>query len=157
MSDAVPFEEKQLDDHSKAFAQALFSVRPSWREFARVEKSSYGDQLILVVTVDPPESSKADHPLIIDSDNDEITIGFDVYHAHFNWPDLGYGDPFQFIEDVVEERIAVVSLWAGEKWVLSTTLDVTSGEAALAHVPEGATFKKIRSWNGTYSGNESLL
>jgi len=159
LPDAVPLDEKQLDDHSQSFAQALFSAHPSWWNSARMEKSSGGNQMILVVTVEPPESSKGDHPLIIDTDNEEITVGFDAYHAHFDWPNdpnEEYGNALRFVEAITEERVAVVSLWAGERWAMSTTLDVSSGETALNNIPEGATLKKIRSWNGRYSRNEPL-
>src|SRR5262249_9387286 len=155
--DLVPLDERKLNDHSRSFAQMLFSARPDWKEFATMASPGAGDQMFLVVTVDPPKASMADHPLIIDTGRDEITAGFDFCHAHFGWPndrDFEVDNALRFIADIVEEKRAAVSLWAGEKWVLSTTLDVSTGEALLDHVPEGATLRKIRSWKGTYSRNE---
>jgi len=156
--DTVPLDEERLNDHSRSFAQALFSARPYWREFARMAKPRHGSGMFLFVTVIPPESSKAEHPLIIDTDDDEVTIGFDSYHAHFHWPDFDeeYGNPLRFIDDVVGERLVVVSIWSGEDWALSTTLDAAKSVDEISRIPQSATIAKLRSWTGRYSRDESL-
>lgn len=114
--------------------------------------------MVLIVTMTPPESSQVEHPLVIDTDNDEVTVGFDFYHWHFEWPsqDEEYGNPLRFIDDILHERIVIISFWSEVKWVLSTTLDVSKDIGELSNIPEAVTLAKVRSWNGTYSRNEAL-
>ena len=158
MPDALPLAEDQLNEHSKIFALALFSTHPSWREYAAMAASTDGDGMVLIVTVPAPESSRAEYPLTIDTDNDEVTVGFDKYHSHFDWPssDEGHGNPLCFIDDIIKERTVVVSVWSGEKWALSTTLDASKSVDEISRIPDAATVAKLRSWTGKYSRDEHL-
>jgi hypothetical protein len=154
----LPLDERHLNEHSKTFASVLFSAHPSWREYAAMAASTVSEGMVLIVTVPPPESSQAEYPLTIDTDNDEVTVGFDKYHSHFYWPesDDEYENPLRFIEGILEERTVVVSIWSGEKWALSTTLDASKGVEDVGHIPDAATVAKLRSWTGKYSRDEHL-
>jgi hypothetical protein len=151
------FSESDLNTFSAEFARALFSKRPAWIEFARVD-STNSSKNILVVEVPPPTESRADHPLIIDTERDEITIGFDSYHSHFDWPsfDEECGNPLKFIEDIVCERVVVVSYWKDDKWCGSQTITAEKKLTPPDYISTDANRMKVRSWRGHFSADHAL-
>lgn len=101
-------------------ADALFAEFPEWRALARVETADDGASFV-VVEVKAPPAAGVEHGLIVDTSNDEVTVGFDCYHAYFDdW--AGDGEHFgtnaalAFIKQILEERVAIVSWWHGDQW-----------------------------------------
>src|SRR5438270_13193705 len=112
---------------SLAAAEQLFAEFPEWRALARTETAEGGAEF-LVIEVAPPPQAMVEHGLVIDTSNDEVTVGFDCYHSHFDdW--VGDGEHFgtqaaiEFIKQIVSERIVVVSWWQGEEWRGSAQLE----------------------------------
>ena len=149
----TPLDEAELDERSAAFARALFSAQPAWRQYARAD--SRDGEKYLVVEVPPPIESRVNYPLMVDTSNGEVTIGFDHYHDHFAWPcfDDQFGNPIQFANDIVRERVTVVSFWAGEKWLGSRTMLSSEKVNDLQGIPGEARKIKLRSWTGRYSAD----
>jgi hypothetical protein len=143
---------------SLAAAEQLFAEFPEWRALARPETAENGTEF-LVIEVAPPPQAMVDHGLVIDTSNDEVTVGFDCYHSHFDdW--VGDGEHFgtqaaiEFIKQIVSERTVVVSWWQGEEWRGSAQLEAGAPPA----VPEWATQAqydrvRIRSWRGTFNAD----
>jgi hypothetical protein len=90
-------------------------------------------------------------------------VGFDWYHSHFqHW--TGDGDDFmpqtalQFVKQVIDERIAIVSWWEGGEWRGSSRLEaggVPGPPSWQAHYDR----IRVRSWRGSLDadiGIESL-
>jgi hypothetical protein len=136
-----------LDGFSRKFAETLFAVYPAWREFARKETNKAGDRYLVVQPPDPPGSSTAE-PLTIWTENGEVSVGFDHFHMHFYWPAEEDLDPLKFIEDVLADRVAVVSYWKGDQWLGSSTL-------GLEETPdvEPGILVRVRSWSGARDQN----
>ncbi|RZT94953.1 hypothetical protein EV670_2699 [Rivibacter subsaxonicus] len=102
-----------------------------------------------------------EHGLVIDSSNDEITVGFDCYHSHFDqW--LGDGAHFgttaalEFVKQIMTEQVAVVSWWQNEEWRGSAQLEPLDSAKPPSWAAAG-TFNRIRvrSWNGTHNADFS--
>ena len=149
------FSERDLNSFSVEFALALFSKYPSWRQFSKIDSSDFSKNF-LVVEVLPPDRAEAD-PLIIYTDGDEITVQFDRYHSHFDWPpfDEVHRNPLAFIDDIVQERIAIVSLWGDGRWLGSQTLAPPERmEGIFRH--SQAEMLRIRSWNGSFNADRPV-
>jgi hypothetical protein len=135
----------QLNWHSRSFAVELFRAHPDWRQFGRVERLINKALGYLIVEVAGPSGSRLDHPLLITTDNEEVTISLDHFHQHFDWPPQNHLlDPLLFLATLLCDEMAVVSYWKDGKWVESTVLD--ADEQA---IPEPGIMVRVRSWNGT--------
>ncbi|HEY2032747.1 MAG TPA: hypothetical protein VGH02_03590 [Rhizomicrobium sp.] len=147
---------RDLNPFSVEFARALFSKYPSWREFSKIDSSNYSTNF-LVVEVPAPAESKADFPLIIDTEGDEVTVGFDRYHSHFNWPpfDEVHQNPLVFIDDIVQERVAIASLWGDSRWLGSQTLAPPERTEGILRKSR-AEVLRIRSWNGRFNADRPV-
>src|SRR4051794_12119864 len=112
---------------------------PEWRSLVREETADCGSSFE-VLEIQAPAAANVTYGLVINTSNDEITVGFDVYHSHFDeW--IGDGTHFgtmaalEFIRQLVSERVAVMSWWKGEQCCGSTQLEV-------GQIPE------LPSWSG---------
>jgi hypothetical protein len=119
-----------LDPFSAATAEEIFSAFPEWRPLARIQEADDGTAS-LVIEVVPPVDANVEHGLIIDTSNGEVTVGFDHYHSHFDrWS--GDGEHFgtrialEFVRQILEERVSIVSWWLNERWCGSASLEVCS-------------------------------
>jgi hypothetical protein len=56
---------------------------PEWRGLVRVEIAEGGSSFE-ILEVRPPAAADVRHGLVVDTSNDEITVGFDAYHTHFD-------------------------------------------------------------------------
>jgi hypothetical protein len=139
-----------LDAFSRRVAERLFEEHPEWAPSARLEVDDDGDQY-LVVEVTPPVEANVDHPLLITTNDEEVTIGLDYYHCHFS-DFTGSGDPaldgLAFLRAVVSDDVAVVSWWNGETWVGSSLLKRDNELNPMPHNPPFDCVR-IRSWRGT--------
>lgn len=139
---------------ARTSAEALFEAFPEWRAFARREVGERGSEYI-VVKVEPPPEADVECGLRIDTANDEITVEFDFYHQHFDdW--AGESSPFgtesalEFVRQILEQRVAIVSWWRDDECVASSTTNV-------GVPPEQPTWLgaydrlRVRSWRGTFN------
>ena len=60
---------------SLAAADQLFVEFPDWRALSRTETAEDGTQY-LVIEVTPPPQAMVEHGLVIDTSNEEVTVGF---------------------------------------------------------------------------------
>jgi hypothetical protein len=134
-------DENALGPLAREFAAALFKEFPAWREHARNEKL---EGATLVVEV-PSPSDPAGNSLWISTDNDEISVGFGMFHSHFDWPDdSGWpGGALSFIQDLVADRVLIADTVANRQWCGSTV--VSPGETP-DKGPDQIVY--VRSWSG---------
>ncbi|MCW0436079.1 hypothetical protein [Xanthomonas sacchari] len=144
-----------LDPFSCEVREKLLNRFPEWREHAREETEESGSSYLAVLVPAPPEA-QTPHGLCITTENAEITIGFDHYHAHLGvispMPNQIEPDALSFIEQIVGEQVAVVSWWEGERWLDSSQLlpnERLSQPEWLVHLGEG--LPRIRSWKGAHN------
>ena len=130
----------------------VFDLLPKWRALLRTATAGDGSTF-QVLEVPAPEGSDAVAGLLVSTADDEITVGFDVYHSHFDaW--TGDTGALEFIRRIVTERVAVVSWWSGGKWCGSGQLEagqrpeVPSSAAGLA-----VDRMRVRSWRGALNAD----
>ena len=94
-------------------------------------------------------SPNSEFPLYIDTYCDEVTVGFDAYHAHFNefFGDSEYETAFEFINKIISDEFSIVSYWREEQWCGSSLLRKESFPTTNDDYPFANTIK-IRSWSG---------
>ena len=146
-----------LNAYSQRFAAVLFAAYPRWHEFATVDTTEGVDEGALLVEISPPETAvrrELRGPLRISTDEQQITVGFDVYHTHFNryaaeLEAEAFADALAFLEDLLAERIAVASWWDCDEWRGSTTV-ATGAELSTPEWARAAKAVRVRSWRGTY-------
>lgn len=117
-----------MADRVPSSIELLFAEFPKWRSLAKLEVGADGSEYT-VVEVSPPAAANVEHGLVVDTANEEVTVGFDAYHSHFDdW--VGDGSQFgteaaiEFIKQLLQEKVAVVSWWYGEQWRGSAQMDV---------------------------------
>jgi hypothetical protein len=114
----------------------------------------FGSEYVLV-EVTPPPAANVDEGLWIDTGNDEITVGFDGYHEHFDeW--AGESSPFgtqsalEFVQQIVEERVAFLSLWHDDRRVGDEVMN--AGEPVEPPTSTDTDDRiRVRSWRGTFN------
>ena len=90
-------------------------------------------------------------------DDNEITVDFDYYHSHFEgWhedPESPWNPSAeQFVKNILEEHVSVISWWLDDQWCGSTQLkagDLPEQPAWLTaynHI-------RIRSWKGSFNAD----
>jgi hypothetical protein len=147
-----------MNAFSEAVSEALFAAFPHWRPLARTESSEEGDSY-LVVEVPALAEADVQRGLLILTSNEEITVGFDFYHSHFNGS-ISDGEAFgmeaalEFIQRVIAEEIAVVSWWLDEKLRGSAQIDAGASPATVTWGSLGAFNRiRVRSWRGSLNAD----
>ena len=144
----------QVEDPVRTSAEVLFQAFPEWRELVRREVDRFGSEYVLV-EVTPPPAANVDEGLWIDTWNDEITVGFDGYHEHFDeW--AGESSPFgtqsalEFVQQIVEERVAFLSLWHDDRRVGDEVMN--AGEPVEPPTSTDTYDRiRVRSWRGAFN------
>lgn len=140
-----------LDAFSRGFAEALFAAYPDWIAHAKFDRATDSGSDYLVVYVPSPPGSHMSPGLYILTEDEEVTVGFDAYHSHFDWPathDDVAVDPMALIGAVIDERVAAASVWEGEKWCGSWPEYDGSNVDSDKYRGPGRQLR-IRSWRGT--------
>jgi hypothetical protein len=96
-----------------------------------------------------PVASRPGSIFYISTDNEEVTVGFDRYHSHFNWP-AEYPDwqmnPIAFIDALIHNRI-LVEVWEKDgKWTGSSVIE--SNELPDLSKMEPDNVVNLKSWSG---------
>ncbi|MCC7412608.1 MAG: hypothetical protein IT495_13395 [Gammaproteobacteria bacterium] len=144
-----------MDRFSEQAADEFLAAFPEWREFARSEQRDDGSSYF-VLQIDPPAQAAVEHGLLVHTDNDEVTVGFDFYHSHFDSM-VGDGEHFgttaavALVRQIVSERVAVVSWWLGESWAGSSQIE--AGAQPSAKFVKDYSRIRVRSWKGTFNAD----
>lgn len=99
----------QLNPYSQRFAQALFRHFPEWQPLAKATPEGQSHECSLAVRV----TSAVGDLLWVSTDREEVTVGFDAFHTHFESSlDEEEAEAFEealsFIADLLAERTIVV-------------------------------------------------
>jgi hypothetical protein len=116
----------ELNSFSQQFLQVLLSRLPELAAAARIDTSEAVASGTLLIELDPP-SKNVEVGLWISTDDEEVTVGFDYYHGHFDpWigasESLSFDKACEFIVRILADQALAVSWWiddvlAGGKWV----------------------------------------
>jgi hypothetical protein len=131
-----------LDDFSRSFADALFAVVPSLRDYARSENG-----LLLIDLM--PGAERQGCKFWVSTDSEEVTVGFGMFHMHFDWPVRGAwpeSDPIEFVQSVMSDKTLIEDRTFDGKWSGSSILAATEESDLQDLKPEDVIY--IRSWSG---------
>lgn len=96
-----------------------------------------------------PDASRPESIFYISTNNEEVTIGFDRYHSHFDWPAKlsdWQTNPLTFIDALLHDQI-FVEVWekAGE-WTGSSIIEADEEADLFGMEKDHVVF--YRSWSG---------
>jgi hypothetical protein len=137
-----------LTDFSQRFADHLLLCFPELAKYARADEGA------LVVELPSPASSK--RGLIIATDDNEISLGFDNWHAHVGDEATSEGQKFelatQLVDDFMHERVMVAAKFKDQQFVGAKLLRSEEGlESEPPNEPGERLF--VRSFRGTHDAN----
>lgn len=136
---------ENLNEFSRTVAMQIKELLPEWYDLVSLEEDH--DDKYFLITVKPPSNS-SDYPLIIDTSNNEVTVAFDHYHAHYEDFLSEHGnDAYSFIRHVLSEDSAIVSYWHDEEWCGSFIHSIHELPSSNDEFPY-SNYIKIRSWSG---------
>ncbi|KTF09000.1 hypothetical protein [Pseudoalteromonas sp. H103] len=137
-----------MDEFSKEVELKFNSRFPEWEEYGC--QTTYEGVTIFEAKV-PCPSGDSDDLLILDTFNEEVTVSFDAYHAHFD--DFGnneaYDDALEFILQITSDEWAIVSYWLNEQLNGSSLLKVTDLPIDNSEYPASNKIK-IKSWSSSF-------
>ena len=134
-----------LEGFHREVAMQVCADYPEWEVIASVDQSD--GAAIFVLSVTPPNCEIA-YPLRIDTSNDEVTVSFDAYHAHFyDYRDGTDFDAATFISGIVSGVYVVVSYWQDDRWRGSTFVEGGNIPSDNERHPD-ANRIRVRSWSG---------
>jgi len=139
---------RSMDDFSKSISEKFKETFPSWAKYC-CEKQ-YEDTFVLEVKIPRPINDGVPF-LALDTCDDEVTVSFDSYHAHFS--DFGneksFDDALNFINKIISEKYAMVSYSRGTNWCGSELIASCNLPQDNSEYPYADTLV-IRSWNGSF-------
>ena len=144
---------EQLDDYSR-FAVGLILERfPAWREqmvFRRPDGYEHAYADFALVSPSPA----IEHGLWVSTAAEEITVGLHTHHSHFTDYDnrsnpAHISDALDHVQELLDERTAIVSWYFGDRFAGSTSQDVAA-ERPTCSLLSRVTRTTLRSWRGTY-------
>ncbi len=131
-----------LDSFSSSFADALFSAIPELLTHARVENG------LLLIDL-KPGLERSNCEFWISTAGEEITVGFGMFHMHFDWPARDgsrWSDPIRFVQSVMSDETLIEDWTLAGKWSGSGVLSATEQPDLSGMEPEHVVY--IRSWSG---------
>ena len=125
-----------MEDPVRTSAEVLFQAFPEWRALARREVDRWGSEYVLV-EVTPPPAANVDEGLRIDEWAGESSP-------------FGTKSALEFVQQIVEERVAFLSLWHDDRWV---GFEVMNAGEPVEPPTSTDTYDRIRvrSWRGTFN------
>lgn len=111
---------KDLNRFSRRFAEALLGAFPWLSGHSRVDPDQEG---CLLVEYSPLPLREA-CTMWISTENDEVTIGFGMFHSHFEWPvpdgDTSGRDPLQFLRELTQDTVLIEDWTRNGQWAGSS-------------------------------------
>jgi hypothetical protein len=144
-----------LDGFSRLFAEDLLAIYPEWESSMTSAPREAGDEHYLKMEFTAPTGNADDPEILVVTDEGEVTVFFDSYHCHYDWPSYDQSpppwvDPVAMIAALLAEDIVVMSGWKGDKWTGSWHVERAQAlEAPTA--PPGTDRVRVRSWKGTFN------
>lgn len=92
-------------------------------------------------------------PLSIATDDDEVTVGFDFFHAHFGnevpseSEEVAFAKSIELVREIMAGHVLVASWWLDEKWSGSQLVTLGTRPTRPKYVAADAKLR-LRSWTG---------
>lgn len=137
-----------LNEYSRRFLKFLEREAPELHRAMRpvIDKEGKYTGFLEAEMVAPDQSTAV--PLRITTDDDEVTVSFDAFHAHFGSEDSeeeSFAKAIVLVRNIMTERVSVASWWKDEKWVGSRLVEAGVSAERPPYVDSTAALR-VRSW-----------
>jgi hypothetical protein len=127
---------------------------PEWQLASRLETYKGSDEYF-VVELQPPNAKSL--PLRVSTWDDEVTVDFDYYHAHFErWrPEPGdnrYMAGLLYVTDIMGDRLGAASWWQDEHCKMCAAYE--PGAPLAPRLSIAFTRVRVRSWTGVLDADD---
>lgn len=144
----------KLDEYSINFSEVLYSVFPEFEQYQEIKEYDECNEAYLLIEV--PSPYNVENILWLSTYGEEITVGFDWYHTHFDYAETDEDNfklAVEHVKEIVEEKISIAVIKRENLWVRSYI--ITSNDFPEVNVDETL---EIKSWNDTkyFIGNSKL-
>ncbi|WP_213998159.1 hypothetical protein [Arsukibacterium sp.] len=137
-----------MDEFSEKIANKFRSQFPRWISYCGAVNR---DGAVIFEAKIPFPGSKRDAFLTLATDNQEVTVYLDSYHAHFD--DFGENnsnsDALVFVQKIISNEYVVVSYWRDSQWCGSEHVPINALPTGNEEYPY-ANLVKMYSWLGNY-------
>ncbi|WP_147239417.1 hypothetical protein [Tenacibaculum sp. E3R01] len=142
-------ERESLNDYSAKVFDYLKKNHPELLEFSKIYKSDFGKNY-LSIEIETPNKESASN-LILDTEDDQITIGFHCFHSHFdNFNELDFENEIKsatnIFNKILNEELLIVS---GELMTVTEVDNLEKGELVGKTNREKINYYVV-SWSGKY-------
>lgn len=131
-----------LDAFAQSFAAGLFAAAPELRAHAHAQDGALEVGLA-------PGPARTDAGFWISTADQEVTVGFGMFHMHFDWPprdDVRPSDPVAFVRSLMADETLVEDWTLDGRWAGSSIL-AANDEPDLKGMQPGHVVY-VRSWSG---------
>lgn len=161
-----------LDAYSRIALPMILNRFPDWEQHGKLTSSPDGSGDTVEFNI-PCPSAAVECGLWVATFDEELTVGFHTHHAHFtDYENRGANEQeiergLQQADDILNERLGVVTWYRGEAMAGSSTLELPPpgllpdmfgrfGDAPtkLAKYINGINRVTLRSWRGQYDREE---
>jgi hypothetical protein len=145
---SVAMNASKLNKFSRYVYRRLCDAYPSWINKIRNDPEHEGTLILRV-----PSPGSAQHELIVDTLDGEITVYFGYYHEHFGWSDVPDPDAEAFsnardaIDAIVEEKLLFAWIVNDGTWEGTETLAPSEIDSFKA---KHTRYKSIVGWSRSY-------
>ncbi|GAB2894642.1 hypothetical protein GCM10027046_24690 [Uliginosibacterium flavum] len=131
-------------------AEELFAIHPEWQAFARAEDDCGENALIVSLRAPNPRIKE---PLVITTEEQEVSVFFDTYHGHFN--ELNDG-ALSLAEKITSDQYSIVSFWRDAQFCCSSLCENSALPSSNDDYPY-ANRIVFRSWSGEHDKELSCI
>jgi len=148
-------ELEKLSKFSKTIYDLLSTYYPQWIPLMNNMPSN---KEAFEVEIPAPPHIRV--PLIIDTDEERLSVFFDDHHQHFVWQDVPYIETFyeakEMIDAILDGTYLSASFIRNGKWSGSASLNITELDEFKKEYP---FYNRIVSWKQAYllEDNQSIL
>jgi len=148
-----PTDVEQLDEYSRFAVSRILGHFPAWGEQMVFRRPDGYTHAFAEFALSSP-SPAIEHGLWVSTADEEITVGLHTHHSHFtdyeNRSNPEHvSDALDHVQDLLDERSAIVSWYIGDCFAGSTSHEVAAGHPT-SSLLSGMTRTTLRSWRGTY-------
>ena len=146
--------DSEAAGYSERFLAFLAREASEWHAAAKPDVEAAGAYLVEVES--PNDNASAS--LWISTEDEEITVGFDAFHSHFEtWhfdsEEKAFREALALARSIVAEKVLIASWWKDEKWSGSQLIELGEEVKRSDRTPADACLR-IRSWTGKYDREE---
>ncbi len=138
----------EINQFSRRFLTFLERADPHLARMVYANRDQEGRAASSISSKIPAPGATTTPPLWVTTDDDEVTVSFDAFHAHFGGAeteDEAFAKAVALIHDIMAARLSVASWWKDEKCQGSRLVEA-GADAKRPEFVDPAAALKVQSW-----------